>query len=133
VVGLVRTGHLWCCHGKFQCQRAGFLTGVTGVGSLRPGDCECEVDLPWGCWDLLYVSGCRPHNLPSTKAPPCFVGTPGEAMLCAGGIRRRHVQTAMRHQLHRPRPLRRTEHVCVRTRLEWRAVRGGGVSQVLPR
>ena len=60
VVGLVRTGRLWCCHGPFQCERAGFLTGVTGVGSLRPGDCECEVRLtcPAACRDPLCVCVC---------------------------------------------------------------------------
>jgi hypothetical protein len=62
LVGLVRTGRLWCCHGPFQCDRAAFLAGVTGVGSLRPGDCECEV---------------RPCMRPSPQLPPFMLSERG--------------------------------------------------------
>mmetsp|Transcript_29856 Transcript_29856/g.41293 ORF Transcript_29856/g.41293 Transcript_29856/m.41293 type:complete len:408 (+) Transcript_29856:173-1396(+) len=58
--GLVQTGHLWCCHGPFLCQRAPFLTQTNVEGSeggeglaMQPGECACE---------LGYVGeGCAPE------------------------------------------------------------------------
>eukprot|EP00242_Pyramimonas_sp_CCMP2087_P001733 CAMPEP_0198226626 /NCGR_PEP_ID=MMETSP1445-20131203/105969_1 /TAXON_ID=36898 /ORGANISM="Pyramimonas sp., Strain CCMP2087" /LENGTH=321 /DNA_ID=CAMNT_0043906471 /DNA_START=470 /DNA_END=1435 /DNA_ORIENTATION=- len=47
-VGLEQTGHLWCCHGPFECQRAPFLRLKEEKGAMQdlgmqPGECACEV------------------------------------------------------------------------------------------
>ncbi|KAK3269559.1 hypothetical protein CYMTET_22003 [Cymbomonas tetramitiformis] len=72
--GLVNTGHLWCCHGPFTCQRPPFLSFQTGGGKgeaaagsaeeaegMQPGECACEEGFAGeGCEPVC--SGCSNHG-----------------------------------------------------------------------
>mmetsp|Transcript_36568 Transcript_36568/g.61636 ORF Transcript_36568/g.61636 Transcript_36568/m.61636 type:complete len:369 (+) Transcript_36568:428-1534(+) len=89
-VGLEQTGHLWCCHGPFECQRAPFLRLKEEKGAMQdlgmqPGECACEVGFVGeGCEP--ECNGCSGHGYclhPSEcVCSPGWIGANCSSPLC---------------------------------------------------
>jgi len=82
-VGLVQTGHLWCCHGPFDCPRAAFLEVNLDIPinerdqPLHPGECACEEGyVGEGCAPACH--GCSGHGFcPQPNECQCMPGYVG--------------------------------------------------------